>query len=534
MRLPDAEHERLAQLAGRILENDPTLNRFETVGRAVTPGLDEGPALLFEDHSEITLFSCVEDEPLQYRSLLLAGDDDLVVIRTRRNLPFEGYCRDILALGDAEVMVLPLDHGRPPLPRHCADRSASFSAIVKTARRHGRLNVMPYMGTESAWQLAGRIAAESGARIRVAAPPPNLTQRVNDKLWFARCVTRVLSSEARPPSFHASGPSAAARRVAALARRAERVVIKVPDSAGSAGNLVLDAAAVRALPLPKLQHQILGLLHSRGWRSRFPLLVGVWDCAVLSSPSVQLWIPLPDDGLPVVEGIFDQIVQGHRAEFIGATPCGLPAPLRQRLASEATQLALLFQQLGYFGRCSFDAIVSGTDISAASLRWIECNGRWGGTSIPMTLANRLLGDWARRAMLIVQLSSIEHRGWDLPDALERLGSLVYRPGGDDGGAIVLTPGRLKEGTGLHFLLLGRDSCDVERQRSEVEAAFAETGEGAVRERDRPVGNAQPQRAQTNDRAGDSAATPSGGRPADADRLQRLPCRADGADRFGFL
>ena len=42
-----------------------------------------------------------------------------------------------------------------------------------------------------------------------------------------------------------------------------------------------------------------------------------------------------------------------------------------------------------------DAILIGESLADARLHWIECNGRWGGVSIPMTLANRLTGDWAR-------------------------------------------------------------------------------------------------------------------------------------------
>lgn len=479
--LPDAEHRRLSQLAQRILKHEPGLPLCEAFGRGVASGLDDGPALLFEDHSEITLFSCPEDETLQYRSLLLADDDDLVLIRTRRNLAFERYCCETLALGNAEVMVLPSDSTRPPLPLHGADHADTFRTIVNVARRQGRLTIIPYIGTESAWRLAGQIAAASGAQISMAAPPPRLTQCVNNKLWFARRVTEVLGHDARPPSYQASGPAAVAVRVAALARRTDRVVVKIPDSAGSAGNLVLESAAVRALALPELQRQILGLLDSLGCRSHFPLLVGVWDCAVLSSPSVQLWVPLLEEGLPVVEGLFDQIVRGDQSEFIGATPCDLPPPLCRRLATEATQLALLFQHLGYFGRCSFDAIISGTDVRSASLRWVECNGRWGGTSVPMTLANRLLGDWTRRSVMVVQRGGLKHRGWDLPAALDRLGPLVYRRGGDGTGAIVLTPGRLEEGCGLHLLLMGYTLPDVERLRSDVEAAFAGTASGVTRE-----------------------------------------------------
>jgi hypothetical protein len=106
-----------------------------------------------------------------------------------------------------------------------------------------------------------------------------------------------------------------------------------------------------------------------------------------------------------------------------------------------------------------------------TLHWVECNGRWGGTSIPMTLANRLLGDWTRRELMIVQRSGLQIRGCRFRTALNRLGPLGYRRDGDGTGVVALTPGGLEEGCTLHFLLLGHGASDVQRQVLQVESLF---------------------------------------------------------------
>jgi hypothetical protein len=353
------------------------------------------------------------------------------------------------------------------LALRCTGDATAMAAITRAAYRQGRLNVIPYIGSGAAWVLAGKIAELSGADVFVAAPPPRLTRRVNDKLWFARCVTELLGGGALPPSYHAFGPAALAGRVRVLARRWERVVIKVPDSAGSAGNLVLDSADIRNLPLRSLRLRLLRMLRNLGWRSGFPLMVGVWDTAVLGSPSVQTWIPLPEHGLPIVEGVFDQHVEGSAGEFVGAVPCRAPEEWLKRLADEAMVIACLFQRLGYFGRCSFDSVISGKDYAGAELHWIECNGRWGGTSIPMTLANRLVGDWATRPLIIVQRTGLSNPPRDIPTALARLGTLMFRGKETDAGVVLLTPGGLEEGSGLHFMLLGRGDADVAEQAQTI-------------------------------------------------------------------
>ena len=481
VQLPNAEHARLSELAARIAADEPALSCFDVFGRDVVVGLDGAPALLFEDHSEISLCTTQREEVFRYRSLLLAGDGDLVLIGGRRHAAFEQYCRDVVGMGDPSIVALPpLSRRRlSSLAERCTANERAFNIILDIARRGRRINLIPYLGTGSVWKLAGRIGAATGARVQVAAPPPRLAQRVNDKLWFDQRVIEVIGKEARPPNYHAFGPAAVAGRIAQIARRSERVVVKVPDSAGSAGNIVLDSASVRRFPLSRVRNQILTVLRARGWSSQFPLLVGVWDCEVLSSPSVQVWVPLAEQGLPVIEGLFEQLVCGAEGQFIGATAIQLTEQLRQRLATEAMQLACLFQKLGYFGRCSFDAIIAGRDWRSADVRWIECNGRWGGTSIPMTLANRLTGDWTQREMMILQRLDLKMRRYGLPAALDLLDNVLYRHDGDGTGVIITNPGQLEQGAGLHMVLLGRDRSHVQQQLAQVEEIFLEIGQGST-------------------------------------------------------
>jgi hypothetical protein len=52
----------------------------EFSGSRVRPGVGAGPALLFEDHREIALFSDRNATALEYRPLLLAADGDVVAL----------------------------------------------------------------------------------------------------------------------------------------------------------------------------------------------------------------------------------------------------------------------------------------------------------------------------------------------------------------------------------------------------------------------------------------------------------------------
>ncbi|MBE9553560.1 MAG: hypothetical protein IMF05_08870, partial [Proteobacteria bacterium] len=191
------------------------------------------------------------------------------------------------------------------------------------------------------------------------------------------------------------------------------------------------------------------------WDGGWPLLVGVWDSPAVGSPSVQTWIPEARDGPPVIEGIFEQVVEGHRGAFVGAVPADLPDGWIMRLMHEAALLAGLLQRLGYYGRCSFDAVLAGRSLEEAELHWIECNGRWGGVSIPMTLANRLTGNWRRRPFVVVQREALPLQPLTVDQAVDRLGERLFRTGVCDEGIVLLTPRLMAEGRGLHFMALAR-------------------------------------------------------------------------------
>lgn len=453
----DREHGRLDAIAARLLREEPALAGNAAFGERVTAGLArDGRALAFEDHSGLALFARRGTVPTEYRALLLAGNGDFVAIGERPDSAFEAYCRDVLGLGRIErLFPVPDDGTVVRLPQRIIHDADAMNPLVEAARGDGVISLIPYYGNGGCWLLGREIAARSGAQVRIAAAPPRLTRRVNDKLWFADRVAELLGRGARPMTWYAYGPSALAARLRTLARHHGRVIVKVPDSAGSLGNLAVDAENILARTFVDLRAWLIETLAGQHWDGGWPLLTGVWDSPAAASPSVQTWIPEARDSAPVVEGIFEQVVEGPRGAFVGAVPANLPDDWILRLSREAALLAGLLQRLGYYGRCSFDAVLAGPSLQEAELHWIECNGRWGGVSIPMTLANRLTGDWRRRPFAVVQRESLPLEPLTVDQAIDRLGGRLFRPGVRDEGVVLLTPRLMAEGRGLHFMALAK-------------------------------------------------------------------------------
>jgi hypothetical protein len=84
------------------------------------------------------------------------------------------------------------------------------------------------------------------------------------------------------------------------------------------------------------------------------------------------------------------VLEGAEQVFVGSRPSTLPPAVNQALADAALRVTTALQPLGYVGRCSFDHLILGDPETDFTVRFTECNGRWGGTSAPMHLVDRVV------------------------------------------------------------------------------------------------------------------------------------------------
>ena len=458
--LDEDELRRLRGIAARMTAEEPALAATQAFGPRTRPGMLAGRWLVIGDTREIALAK-FNEATYEYRLSLLARPGDLVVFSDEAHAGFERYRSQFIGIGPVHA-VSPRAPGNPllPLADRCRADEVVFSQIAEVARRDRGLTIVPHIGMGSVWRLAGALAAETGLDIGVMSAPPRLTRRVNDKLWFARLVAEVVGPDALPPTHSAHGLAVLAQRARALARQADRVVVKVPDSSGGAGNICIVSRDLVDASLADIKDRMFGVLRAVGWRDAYPLLVGLWDTPVLSSPSVQLWIPAVCDGPPVIEGLFEQILEGREGVFVGSAPAQLPQQWKQRLAREALRLATVLQLLGYFGRCSLDTLLVGKSLDDADLHWIECNGRWGGVSIPMTVVNRLKRGAAQSEFVVVQRVDESYPPQAFAEALRALDSLLFRSGKRDDGIILLSPAEIEAGRGVLMLACARTVAEA--------------------------------------------------------------------------
>lgn len=349
------------------------------------------PALHLEDVSAIPFLSGIAGvEEYQHRARVRAAAGDAYATLTDVEPVYDAYCVDRLRLGRATHIATRANDAAHPLAvaEGCMAGEA-LDRVTALARRAGRLVIHPYMAIEPVWELARRSADRTGARVTVLGPPPPVLWLANDKALFDQLVNAVLGPGWTPETRRASTVPAIAANLRALASVHDAVGLKRTRCASAMGNQVFASPGLRGQSAEAVEETVSSFLERTEWIRPETVLAVAWETAA-ASPSTQWWIPPAAAGPPRLDGIYEQILEGDRKVFVGSRPSTLPEAVNRRLAQASGRVAAALQSLGYLGRCSFDHLVLGDLDGDFLIRFTECNGRWGGTSTPMHLVDRLV------------------------------------------------------------------------------------------------------------------------------------------------
>ena len=355
------------------------------------PGDPPSPTLHLEDVSAIPFILGIPGvEEYPHRARVRAAAGDAYATATGVAAAYEAYCANPLRLGPVtHISTQSGDGGSPLAVAEGCMHGEAFERVTELARRRGRLVIHPYMAIEPVWELARRVADRTAARVTVLGPPPPVTWIANDKDLFDEVVTAVLGPGWTPETRRGSTVRTIASHLRALASSGPGVGLKRTRCASAMGNQVFESADIRDRPAESIERTVASFLKRTEWTPNETVLAVAWEAAA-ASPSTQWWIPPAAAGPPRLDGIYEQILEGDRRVFVGSRPSTLPEAVHRRLAQAAGRVAAALQALGYAGRCSFDHLVLGDPDGDFRIRFTECNGRWGGTSTPMHLVDRLV------------------------------------------------------------------------------------------------------------------------------------------------
>ena len=344
---------------------------------------DNAAVLQLDDVSGIPFLKDILGVELyQLRARVRARTGDLFTATCPAMPDYERYNTHTLGLGAPEFVHAPCISLPIEVSMACRE-PAPVGQLARFASKAGGLVLHPYMGIEAVWELARDLSARADVPIAVKAPPPSVTWLANDKCELTRVITDLLGAELLVPSRIGTNAEKLAGYLKELAVDHPQVALKMGRCASAMGNGLFDSQDVLAQSHAELTSVVTEFLGSKEWQPGEQVLAVVWEEAS-SSPSSQLWIPPRGAGEPYIDGLYEQLLVGPEKMFLGSIPSSLSQDINDQMADVSLKVGAVFQELGYVGRCSFDFIVSD-----AGLRFTECNGRWGGTSTPMHLMDRL-------------------------------------------------------------------------------------------------------------------------------------------------
>ena len=355
----------------------------------------------------------------QLRARVRARDGDLFAATVPDMPDYETYNVETLGLGRTRFIFA--DGGDMPIEvaRACA-RGDAFQQLVAVAQELGGLTIHPYMGIQTVFELAQQLQSAAGVRVAVHAPTPAVTWYANDKIHLHHLVTELLGPEYVVDTRIANTPKKLASDLLDLSAHYEMVAWKMARCASAMGNRRYVSEDIQGWTQADAEIAAEEFLVEKQWEPGEEVLTVAWedtDC----SPSSQLWIPPLGEGEITVDGCFEQLLIGPERMFLGSIPSRLPEAVNAEMACVSMQVARVYQRLGYVGRCSFDFIRKD-----GKLRFVECNGRWGGTSTPMHLVERVVSGQrpAYRAKDVVEPTLV---GAPFTEVARRLGDSLYDP-----------------------------------------------------------------------------------------------------------
>lgn len=414
-------------------------------------GESELPVVHLEDVSGVPFVSGVPGiAEYQHRARVRAGSGDLFVAVTPQTPGYDRYCQD-LGLGSPEfVLAEPVGDVVWAVAK-AAMQGAAAEQLVTHARKAGGLVLHPYMAMEDVWDLAFFLSERSGTDVFVTGPPPAVNWVANDKALFSDVVTATAGAEWLLETKRATTVSGVVSLVKDFVARYPMVGVKRTRCASAMGNYVF-----RSDNVGDIDTIVAEFLKRTEWPQGEEVLVVEWAETDLS-PSTQLWIP--EHGLPTCEGVYEQLLEGETKCFLGSRPSTLPAPVNAALERASLLVAAGFQAMGYIGRCSFDFIVTGDVHGEFEARFTECNGRWGGTSTPMRMVDRVVPG-QRPAYVAQDWMASELEGMQFEELRHRLRHELYSPETGQGRFLLYNVGPLSGRGKFDVVGLGADPEDA--------------------------------------------------------------------------
>ena len=467
--LPNEDEQQVIALAQQLQERLPWQEESELFSRQrlQTWPDDETVVLVVDDYSSFPLFRYEEFcHTRSARSWARVRQQDVLISSLPEDASYHRYLSEQLALKlPAKVLAVEESDVTSRGPLRCILSNPTLLTYLQSQLVGQSFVIHPYVGSEAAWQLAKRFS-DNKKQCTVLAPLPCVSRLVNNKNRFLEIVEEVLGSEWTIRWEKARTVDECVEVLQRKAQTWKRMAVRIDNGTAGVGTREVTVEEIQSVSTQQLKQALQHWLDELGWLPDIEkeLQVVRWENAVIVSPSVHVWIPPLQNGGPVVEGVTDQVFDEedlHRC--LGTCTTSQPDDVIESIEAAAAKLSRCFQHLGYVGRCSYDVVVCLAEDGTLSVKFVECNGRWGAATSVLSLLNRLFGDFRCHSFWHQEIYHPKLVGKSLDDLLVPLQDVLYSAHTGKGWLLIHNPyGLFKHG--MIALVTIAESVEQARER----------------------------------------------------------------------
>jgi hypothetical protein len=291
------------------------------------------------------------------RSLFWLGDSKLVFVsflvphadQLCRQL---GYCQTYFAAPAKPSPSLSLDILR---------EAPLIDRLLEQAGPGRTIQLIPYATTPQFLELAGRLRTDHGLKVLLPeSPSPEsfwLRDYVDTKVGFRALAPAWLSNSScsLPSGMICRDLPQAASVAYWFSRRGQTCLVKADNGMGSLGHQVVEPGQASAAP--EIRHRLEAVPYLQ---DDLIVVEEFIPSTRALSPSLELYVPPPAAGRPVITYLCNQLFAGFGNSFVLSREYE-ETPWYPALAESGRQIAVTLQELGYVGHFDIDTVIDDRD-----------------------------------------------------------------------------------------------------------------------------------------------------------------------------
>lgn len=291
------------------------------------------------------------------RSLLWLGDSKLVFL----SIPAPHAGQLSRQLGYKQTFIAAPDTPSPSLSEDILREPRLIDRLLAHAGPERTIQLVPYATTRQFLALAEKLRATYGLTVLLPeSPTPEsfwLRDYIDTKAGFRVLAPAWLSHSpvSLPPGVVCHDPPQAASVIYWFSRRGQTCLVKADNGMGSLGHQVVRPGDFSTVP------DILRRLQSIPYLQDDLIVVEEFINSTRSlSPSLELYVPPPAAGEPVITYLCNQLFEGFGNSFLLSRAYEETA-WYSALAESGRLIAARLQELGYVGHFDIDTVIDDGD-----------------------------------------------------------------------------------------------------------------------------------------------------------------------------